>query len=620
MEINIPENKLDIESLTEEDLNSSNPYAFIYDIPDPFEQSLTIRRLLDHAEKIGVKGVNSHWTNYKKSRKGQNSNDEMDMALFDDKQPIDLISTWICGPDGAYKHSIQGTEWACTHPLLITKRFYNMDTETEKIELAFKLGNRWRYITEVKSTIASSNKIINLADYGISITSDNAKSMVAYLQELETLNYDKIPTITTTSRLGWVNKADFMPYTESVEFDGDFAFNRLFKSVRKEGDKNLWLNTVQEMMRNNFEVRLAIAASVASPLLKLVNAQPFFVHFWSDMSATGKTLIIMVAASIWGDPSLGEYTQSFNATTVALERTAEILNNCPMIMDELQLSKDSRGNATFDVYKLAQGQGKGRGLKAGGVDKVAQWCNTIITSGEGTILTDNDGQGAFARTLECEITEVLFNASEGNDIANTIRSNFGWGGETIIQAFKEVGESELNRRFSEIVKTMNQDGVIQDKQVILAAALLVASEVASEYLFKDESTRLSMDELKPLLSTRKQTSIEVRAYEFLIDWIASNKNSFDTDAKEVLGIIEFGKAYIIRTKFNEVMKDNNFNPRSVLSALSKSGLIETSQEGDKTRTDIQKRINGVKTRCVVLDLEKGGQDDNVQGLDELFPL
>lgn len=609
MEVYLPDNKLDIESLTEEDFQSAKPYAFTYDIIDPFEQSLTVRKLLDRADKIGVKGVLEHWRNYKKSQKGQSSNEELETALFDDNQPIDLVSSWNCSEEGAYKNSVHGIEWACTHPLLITKRFYNMDTETEKIELAFKLGKRWRKITESKSIIASANKIVSLADYGISITSENAKSMVAYLQELETLNYDHIPTVTTTSRLGWVNKTDFMPYTNNVEFDGDMALNRLFKSVHANGSEYLWTSTLKEMMKGNLPVRLAVAASVASPILKLLNAQPFFVHFWSDMSATGKTLIIMAAASIWGDPSLGEYVQSFNATTVALERTAEILNNTPMVMDELQLSKDHRGTTNFDVYKLAQGQGKGRGTKAGGVDRIPQWCNTIITSGEGTILNDSDGQGAFARVLECEITEVLFDASNGNRIANIIRENYGWGGEKIIEALKKIGAEQLNKMFSELVKEMNKDGIIQDKQVILAASLLIASKVASEYVFRDPSLALTIQEILPMLSTRKQTSIQVRAYDFLLDWVASNKNKFDSSAPEVYGAIENDAAFIIRTKFNEVMKENGFNPRSVLSALAKAKLIAQSKEGDITRNDIKKRIGDLNTRCIALRLEGEWQSE-----------
>lgn len=605
-EVNIEgSNELNISELTAEQILARSTYAQIYEIDDKFEQNQAVLKLKTRAEELGVKGVTDSWNAYKKSMDiglkvyGQN----IEPLYFDDDQPIELASSWHYTDDGISRHGYMGAEIAAYHPLLITTRFENVDSGTEKLELAFKTNNRWRRVIESKSTLASANKIVALADYGISVTSNNAKFMVDYLQELEMLNYEVIPTISATSRLGWINKEEFMPYTENIEFDGDLALNRLFKSVHTKGDEEIWASTIKEMMKSDFAVKLAIAASAASPLLKLINAQPFFVHFWSDMSATGKTLIIMAAASIWGDPHLGEYVQSFNSTTVALERTAEILNNCPMIIDELQLAKGRDGTTYFDVYKLAQGQGRGRGTKSGGIERVPQWCNTIITSGEGTILNENDGQGAYARTLEYEITEILFNATDGNRIANTIKDNYGFGGEKLIEAYKEIGAKDLNEMFSNYVKQLNESGTIQDKQVILASALLVASNVLSLYVFNDSELAITKEQIIPLLTTRQETSIQERAYAFITDWIASNKKAFDEGAIEAYGVIEEGQAYIIKSVFNRVMKNNGFNPRSVLSSFQKADLIETSQEGDWTRNDVQKRVNGVKTRGVLLRID-----------------
>ena len=86
-----------------------------------------------------------------------------------------------------------------------------------------------------------------------------------------------------------------------------------------------------------------LAASFASPILSLVGSLPFFVHLWGVDSGTGKTVGLMAAASVWGNPALGSYIQTFNATQVGHERTAAFLNHLPMCIDELQLTKDSHG-------------------------------------------------------------------------------------------------------------------------------------------------------------------------------------------------------------------------------------------------------------------------------------
>ena len=82
--------------------------------------------------------------------------------------------------------------------------------------------------------------------------------------------------------------------------------------------------------------RVILAASFASPLLEVLGALPFFVHLWGVDSGTGKTVALMLAASVWGDPAVGAYIKTFDATVVGHEKTAAFLNHLPLCLDELQ--------------------------------------------------------------------------------------------------------------------------------------------------------------------------------------------------------------------------------------------------------------------------------------------
>ena len=101
----------------------------------------------------------------------------------------------------------------------------------------------------------------------------------------------------------------------------------------------------------------------------------------------------MVAASVWGDPAIGSYVKTFDGTVVGMEKTAAFLNNLPLCLDELQLAKDARGRTQFDVYKLAQGVGRTRGNRAGGVDLTPTWRNCILTTGESPLTGTASGAG-----------------------------------------------------------------------------------------------------------------------------------------------------------------------------------------------------------------------------------
>ena len=55
------------------------------------------------------------------------------------------------------------------------ERLINVDSETEKIKLAFFKDNKWQYITIERSMVANKSNIIQLSDRGIEVNSENAK-------------------------------------------------------------------------------------------------------------------------------------------------------------------------------------------------------------------------------------------------------------------------------------------------------------------------------------------------------------------------------------------------------------------------------------------------------------
>ena len=138
--------------------------------------------------------------------------------------------------------------------------------------------------------------------------------MVRYLTDIEALNYDKIPELNSVGRLGWIDDYDFSPYVDNLVFDGETSFKHFFESVRACGKYEKWLE-VADIVRHGSSVpaRIMLAASFASVLVELCGALPFFVHLWGNTEG-GKTVALMVAASVWANPRMGDYIHSFNST------------------------------------------------------------------------------------------------------------------------------------------------------------------------------------------------------------------------------------------------------------------------------------------------------------------
>ena len=226
---------------------------------------------------------------------------------------------WIADDRGVFaQNSGRVDEVACYHPILPVERLRNLETGEEQIKLSYRRNNQWHDIVVPKTMITSANKIVALSGRGIAVTSENAKLLVKYLADVENGNDDYIDVQYSTSKLGWIND-QFIPYDTDIIFDGDNRFKQTFESVSEHGSFDVWLNHVRELRETGrMEVKFLLAASFASVLVHILGGLPFFVDLWGETEG-GKTVSLMVAASVWANPDESRYIGDFKTTDVALE-------------------------------------------------------------------------------------------------------------------------------------------------------------------------------------------------------------------------------------------------------------------------------------------------------------
>lgn len=104
----------------------------------------------------------------------------------------------------------------CTHPILPVERLINIDTNIEKVKLAFYKDKKWQYVIAEKNTLASKNKILQLANTGIEVNENNAKELITYISELLAINTEIIPCNKATTHLGWAEEG-FIPYIRRLQ-------------------------------------------------------------------------------------------------------------------------------------------------------------------------------------------------------------------------------------------------------------------------------------------------------------------------------------------------------------------------------------------------------------------
>ena len=368
-------------------------------------------------------------------------------------------------------------------------------------------------------TGSKDDKVTELAGCGVAVTSQNARAFVEYISDIENLNYDVIPERKSIGRFGYIPDEGFSPFVDGLIFDGDASFAAMFQTVRSHGSEAKWLDIAAEVRAMSTTAKIILAASFSSVLLEPLGCLPFFVHLWGVDSGTGKTVALMVAASVWGDPAIGNYVKTFDGTVVGMEKTAAFLNELPLCLDELQLAKDNKGRTNFDVYKLAQGVGRTRGNRAGGVDLTPTWHNCILTTGESPLTGQASGAGAVNRVIdiECKASQAVIR--DGMRISSAVKRNYGYAGKRFVEElYKPDVIEQIAPRYQELFRDLS-DRDTTEKQAMAAAAIVLADELACRWIFADTQKPISVEEISEFLASKAAVSAGDRAYKYLCGWV-----------------------------------------------------------------------------------------------------
>lgn len=599
---------------------SETPYWDVFNQPTTLLRIQRLEVLASEAKEVGYKSFKKSYGAFQKNLRKLNV--RMDGTSFQNPttfpgQPMELdAGDWRCDAMGVVRETGNGgTETACIHPIMPVERYVNIDTGEEKIKIAYFNGKYWRDAIISKLDAFDASKVIRLAAIGVSVTTKTARALADYLCYIEGKNKDIIPETESVSRLGYIGSGEqFSPYVEKLVFDGDTNYSTIYDAVTEHGNYDKWLETAVKCRNDSITVQIMLAASFASVLIKKIGALCFFVHLWGADSGTGKSVALMLAASVWGDPEIGKYPQTFNATQVGHEKTAAFLNNIPMCIDELQLSKDSHGHSKFDVYQLAQGVGRTRGNKGGGVDKTPVWALCVLTTGESPIVSDNAGAGAVNRVIdiECKASDAV--VRDGIGVSRIIKRNYGYAGKKFVEALTEDIFSEAQQSYERYFKELSS-GTTTEKQAMAASMILTADELADNFIFKT-GKHLTVSQISEFLKSKASVSVGERGYAYMCDWVAMNANRFkseESNSGDCYGVIDNDFAYINNTVFRKAAGDAGFDARALLSWMKTNGFIQTRGRAFTKN----KRINGIATECVVMQLHSG-IENGLEDYEELL--
>lgn len=563
---------IDWDTLTVEQLTNKEIFAHLAGITDHFEQTQAITKAEARARQLRIlKTFQKNFKSYRAAQLKKVMGSGGNKTCFTG-QPLELN----CGEWSATDAGVTKKEYvrdgdiiervASPIPILPTELLYNIDSDTEKLRLEFFKDGRWKYIICDRKIAASQQKIIDLADYGIEVNSENAKMLVKYIADCVSLNLDILPRHRSISRLGWVDDG-FMPYDKEIRFDGEKENKPLFDCFTQAGDYDEWVQFVSPL-RKNIYLRLQMAASFASPLIERVNGLPFVLHLWGS-SGAGKTVGMMVAMSVWGNPRLGKLVRTMNMTANSMLSTVAFLHNIPFAGDELQTIKSRWTDYDQLIMKVTEGIDRGR-MSYDRNNALKTWKCCFLFTGEEPCTKSSSGGGVKNRVIEIECDGPV--VENGNRVVSFINENYGYAGIRFIKAIADY--KNLAEDYTHLMDAIITSGDTTEKQAMAAAYLLLGDKLATETIFTDERP-LKIAEIAPFLTSAAEVDVAGRAYDYIMSVISQNIRKFkDTNYDEVWGKIIGDKLLFDKNVLCNQLESANFSFDAVKRAWADRGWIQ----------------------------------------------
>lgn len=632
-----------MKTMSEYDENSileKSVFEELYSIQNDYDQEDRLIALTERAYDFGKKcgdnfkkkarAYKKQLEKERKGNKGELQTRQTDFEYFEDGHELNC-GNWIANQNGVLRYNPYGiANLACYHPILITQILQNAETRKQKVKLAFCVAGEWSEIVVDKGLIASASKITALADFGINATSGNAKCLVDYLSDIENMNTGIIERKISTSKFGWV-RGDFIPYGMDIEFDSKEKFSELFDSVTEKGSVEKWMKCVKGVRCSGRKEPLVyLAGSFASILLEPLNLPSFVINLWEE-TGKGKTVSMMVAASIWGDPRIGKFVTDVSSTGTSMEVRSDVLNHLPLFIDDLSKIKESYKDAFTDlVYAWCSGKGKDRSDQNLGLKKSCTWNNITMTSYERPLATENMRGGAVNRILDFQMEAgSIFTKETGNATVSAITKNYGFAGKMFVDIVKVVGIPEIREMQQEYLKEIDtycidHDIEKEDKQKLPLSVLLTADKLAADYIFRD-GVYLDFDWCMNQLKGKDDVSENQRAYESIMDDVTIHVNNFNPDDNgnyrgEFWGGFKKGYVYIIPSIFDQMAGRYNFSAKAFLQWAKSNGLLLCDKNKNQKTERIPLGANSRKFYAIKIKEEAEGDENTSEVCDkELAP-
>lgn len=493
-------------------------------------------------------------------------------------------------------------------------------SEDGKTFIKLRFNNGSEMTERVFSTsVLSVQGIKELLEYGATFDEKYSNDLVNFLIKRQ----NKAKRIHWVLKVGWKeidNNLIFDTY-QRIDKEGYWSTYQLNSSfdLKPKGEFAVWEEMVKKEVCGNIPMEFVLALGFASPVLSLLNETydlGSIVFNLANLTSMGKTTAAMLAASVFGNPKIGEGAMiSYNATKNALLATLAFFNSFTVVIDEIGTS-EIKDFSKF-LYSVCLGSSKKRLDGNAQIKKTEQYSSFIISTAEHDILSDDSEGGLRVRVFE--IDDILTKSAENSDnIINTVKHNYALAGDLFVYHLLINCLDNMEEEYGKIKqalssKFINNYNGIKERVISKFAVVLLTVKYCNsceDLHFKFSYSKLFNYAVKQIDKSLSSNDKIETVREIVRQEVAKNSRLYpdlkdpETNALNVYGVIERKThagtyCWIITTVFEDIMiKNKILDYKKILQEMRDCGIMSV----EKGKLYKRKQIHGIEIRTYCINI------------------
>ena len=449
----------------------------------------------------------------------------------------------------------------CRQTPIIIRSFINLEQPQLFHEISWTDNGKTYSEVVPAGDLAIKKELLKLSYKSLAVTDNNAKDLIDYFDKLMVNQNNRDYLV---ERLGHVKTKFIHPLRENgiKILPSDLGEKQVLEAFKISGDVESWKVNVLELIKPHPTALLMLLASFASVIIKDIKLQPFIVDL-SGPTSRGKTSVLRVCVSVWGDENL---VSEWSLTRVSAERKASFLNSFPLCLDDSR--KANPKELQNFVYNFSGGKSRGRG-SVNGSQLEKTWSNIMISTGEAA-LTEyaESAAGVAARVLS--LTKIPFenvNHEFFSRLYKGVENNHGVIGLAFVEKWYPDKDKllPLFDQYNELFQAKAHGNEVVSRIARYYAAIVFTGDLLNNFFNCGIDLDLLHRLFDELMEENKAIDKPKQLLEIILQELDADRNSIYYEfepSKETKAIYKNGMLYLLLKFTKDMLKVEEKSIRS----------------------------------------------------------